>query len=108
MYNFPQEHWVHLRTTNPIESILVGVRLRADVTKRQANRANALYLLFKVARRLLEHWRWITAADLYQLVLDGKRFTDGRRVEPAAAYQTGGRDDGWRSRYPSGAGARGA
>ncbi len=85
LYNFPQEHWVHLRTTNPIESILVGVRLRADVRKRQANHVNTLYLLFKVVPRLSEHWRWITAADLCQFVLDGKRFTDGRLVEPVAA-----------------------
>ncbi len=84
-YDFPQEHWVHLRTTNPIESIFAGVRLRTDVTKRQANRENALYLVFKVIGRLSDHWRKITGANLCQLVLEGKRFADGRLVDTIAA-----------------------
>ena len=84
-YDFPQEHWVHLRTTNPIESIFAGVRLRTDVTKRLPNRDNALYPIFKVVGRLSQHWRKITGANLCQLVLDGKRFADGKLVEAAAA-----------------------
>lgn len=84
-YDFPQEHWVHLRTSNPIESIFAGVRLRTDVTKRLPNRENALYLIFKVIGRLSQHWRKITGANLCQLVLDGKRFADGKLVEVVAA-----------------------
>ena len=84
-YDFPQEHWSHLRTTNPIESVFAGVRLRTNVTKRLPNRDNALYLVFKVVNRLSEHWRRITGTNLCQLVLDGKRFVDGKLIEAAAA-----------------------
>ena len=41
-YDFPREHWVHLRTTNPIESVFAGTRLRTNVAKRHPNRENAL------------------------------------------------------------------
>jgi hypothetical protein len=47
-YDFPAEHWIHLRTSNPIESLFAGVRLRTDVAKRMRRRENALYLVFKV------------------------------------------------------------
>jgi len=84
-YDFPQEHWIHLRTTNPIESIFAGVRLRTDVAKRLPNRDNALYLVFKLVRRLSQNWRRITGCNLCQLVLEGKRFVDGRLAEGLAA-----------------------
>lgn len=84
-YEFPEEHWVHLRTTNPIESVFAGVRLRTDVTKRLPNRENALYLVFKVVQRLSRNWRRIGGANLCQLVLDEKRFADGKLVEAVAA-----------------------
>jgi putative transposase len=48
-YDFPAEHWIHLRTSNPIESLFAGVRLRTNVAKRMRRRENALYLVFKVA-----------------------------------------------------------
>jgi transposase-like protein len=51
-YHFPKEHWVHLRTSNPIESIFSGVRLRTDATRRMRPRDNVLYLVFKVVERL--------------------------------------------------------
>ena len=56
-YDFPTEHWVHLRTTNPLESVFSGVRLRTDVAKRMKRRDSALYLVFKVALRLSERWK---------------------------------------------------
>ncbi len=67
-YDFPKEHWVHLRTTNPIESIFAGVRLRTDVTKRLPNRENARYLVFKVIERLSQNWMGITAGSLCRFV----------------------------------------
>jgi putative transposase len=76
-YDFPQEHWLHLRTTNPIESIFAGVRLRTDVTKRAPNRENAQYLVFQLIERLSRNWRRITGSNLCQLVLSGRRFADG-------------------------------
>ena len=84
-YDFPQEHWLHLRTTNPIESIFSGVRLRTDVTKHLPNRDNALYLVFKIVERLSQHWRRVGGSNLCSLVLEGKRFVDGRLVEAATA-----------------------
>lgn len=84
-YDFPQEHWVHLRTTNPIESIFAGVRLRTDVAKRAPNRENAQYLVFKLIERLSQNWRRITGANLCQLVLSGRRFVDGQIMDLEAA-----------------------
>jgi putative transposase len=84
-YEFPEEHWVHLRTTNPIESVFAGVRLRTDVTKRLPNRENALYLVFKVVQRLSQNWRRITGANLCRLVLDERPFIDGKLLEELAA-----------------------
>jgi hypothetical protein len=59
--DFPEEHWVHLRTSNPIESIFAGVRLRTDASKRLKVRENALYLVFKLVLRLSLNWRGINA-----------------------------------------------
>lgn len=84
-YDFPQEHWLHLRTTNPIESIFSGVRLRTNVTKRLPNADNALYLVFKVVERLSQHWRKITGSNLCQLVLADVRFVDGQIANDRAA-----------------------
>ena len=84
-YDFPQEHWIHLRTTNPIESIFAGVRLRTDVTKHAPNRESLHYLIFKVIGRLSQNWRRITSSNLCQLVLSGRSFRDGQLVEVDAA-----------------------
>jgi putative transposase len=85
-YDFPQEHWIHLRTTNPIESIFAGVRLRTDVTKRAPNRENAQYLVFQLIERLSQNWRRISGSNLTELLLRGERFVDGKLfVEPQAA-----------------------
>ena len=78
-YDFPQEHWLHLRTTNAIESVFAGVRLRTDVAKRMGKRENALYLVFKVVERLGRNWRALNGGRLVMsLVLAGTRFINGR------------------------------
>ena len=77
-YDFPQEHWIHLRTSNPIESVFSGVRLRTDVAKRMRVRENVLYLVFKLAVRLSTNWRGINAPNQLDLLLAGHRFVDGR------------------------------
>lgn len=84
-YDFPQEHWQHLRTTNPIESIFAGVRLRTNVAKRLPNVSNAVCLVFKIIQRLAQHWRKITGSNLCGLVLAGVRFVDGQMAQPLAA-----------------------
>lgn len=77
-YDFPAEHARHLRTSNPIESVFAGVRLRTNVAKRARVRENALYLVFKIVERLGTHWRVLNGgATLMGLVIAGERFVDG-------------------------------
>ena len=84
-YDFPQEHWQHLRTSNPIESVFAGVRLRTNVTKRLPNVNNAVSLVFKIVQRLAQHWRKITGSNLCGLVLAGVRFVDGQMAQSMPA-----------------------
>jgi transposase-like protein len=84
-YDFPQEHWLHLRTSNPIESIFAGVRLRTDASKRLRVRENALYLVFKLILRLSTNWRGINAPNQLRLLLAGRRFQDGKLVLDGSA-----------------------
>jgi transposase-like protein len=77
-YHYPREHWIHLRTTNPLESIFSGVRLRTNAAKRLRRRDNALYLVFKIVERLSRHWRPLNGGvNLMTLVLEGETFKDG-------------------------------
>lgn len=78
-YQFPQAHWKHLRTTNPIESVFAGVRLRTNVAKRMRTQETALYLVFKLIERLSGRWRVLNAPDLVPLVVEGHVFKDGTR-----------------------------
>jgi putative transposase len=84
-YRFPKEHWIHLRTSNPIESLFSGVRLRTDATKRMRTREAALYLVFKIVERLGRNWRALNGGEnLMTLVLEGCVFKDGiRQPRPA-------------------------
>lgn len=81
-YDFPQEHWLHIRTTNPLESVFSGVRLRTDVAKRARKRENALYLVYKIVKRLSHNWRGLNGGpSLMQMVAAGAVFKDGVLVE---------------------------
>ena len=81
-YDLPAEHWRHIRTSNVVESVFAGARLRTDVTKRTRNRENALYLVSKIAERLSGSWRQLNGgATLMTLLLTGARFEDGVLVE---------------------------
>jgi transposase-like protein len=79
-YDFPEEHWVHLRTSNPIESIFAGVRLRTNASKRLRAPESALYLVFKLVLRLSLNWRGINAPNQLRLLLAGHHFRDGQLV----------------------------
>lgn len=84
--DFPTERWVHLRTSNPLESGFAGVRLRTDATKRMRSRETTLYLIFKLVQRLGERWRALNGrATLMELVLEGTVFSDGKRASRPAA-----------------------
>ena len=81
-YDYPAEHHIHLRTSNVVESIFAGVRLRTTVAKRARVRENALYLVFKIVERLATHWRQLNGgATIMTLLLAGAVFRDGVLVE---------------------------
>jgi putative transposase len=80
-YDFPAEHWVHLRTTNPIESTFSTVKLRAKVTRGAGSPAAALAMVFKLVESAQARWRAITGAHLVPLVRAGAQFTNGVLVE---------------------------
>jgi len=63
-YDFPKEHWKHIRTTNPLESIFAGVRLRSNVTKRFRKPRTALYMVFKLIERLSINWKAMKGKEL--------------------------------------------
>lgn len=88
-YDYPAEHWRHLRTSNVVESVFAGVRLRTTVAKRARVRENALYLVFKIVGRLAGSWRQLNGgATLMTLLLTGARFRDGILVEHPARRET--------------------
>ncbi|MFF0109599.1 IS256 family transposase [Streptomyces hirsutus] len=85
-YDFPAEHWIHLRTTNPIESTFATVRLRTKVTRGAGSRAAALAMVFKLVESAQARWRSVNAPHLVALVRAGARFDRGQLVEhPATA-----------------------
>lgn len=77
-FDFPEEHWVHIKTSNPIESIFDGVKTRTNATKRMHKRENALYLTFKLVCRLSTTWRPINGVNQLALLLAGHRYIDGK------------------------------
>jgi putative transposase len=91
-YDYPAEHWVHLRTTNPIESTFATVRHRTKVTKGPGSRAAGLAMAFKLIESAQDRWRAVNAPHLVALVRAGATFINGKLIErpgedapPAAA-----------------------
>ncbi|QRX89924.1 IS256 family transposase [Streptomyces noursei] len=80
-YGFPAEHWIHLRTTNPIESTFSTVRLRTKVTHGAGSRGAALAMVFKLVESAQQRWRAVDAPHLVALVRAGARFERGQLVE---------------------------
>ena len=80
-FEFPAEHWKHLRTTNPIESAFATVRLRQRVTKGAGNRTKGLMMAFKLLAMAQLRWRKLNGAHLLPLVRAGIEFKDGIPVE---------------------------
>ncbi len=90
-YDYPAEHWVHLRTTNPIESTFATVRLRQRVTKGPGSRAAGIAMAFKLIESAQTRWRAVNAPHLVALVRAGATFENGVLVE-RPADQEGGED----------------
>jgi putative transposase len=90
-YDYPAEHWIHLRTTNPIESTFATVRLRTRVTKGPGNRAAGVAMAFKLIESAEQRWRMVNAPHLVALVRAGATFVNGNLVErPDDQDQQGG------------------
>ena len=79
-YDFPAEHWRHLRTTNPIESSFATVKLRTRVTKGAGSKAAALAMAYELLITAQERWRRFNGHELITDVLDGAKFKDGVKV----------------------------
>jgi len=82
-YDYPAEHWVHLRTTNPIESTFATVRHRTKVTKGPGSRAAGLAMAFKLIEAAQDRWRAVNAPHLVALVRAGATFINGKLAERA-------------------------
>jgi putative transposase len=80
-YDFPAEHWIHLRTTNPIESTFATVRHRTKVTKGPGSKAAGLAMAYKLIEAAQTRWRAVNAPHLVALVRAGARFERGKLVE---------------------------
>lgn len=84
-YDFPAIHWIHIRTTNPIESTFATVRLRTTKTKGCGSRIATLTMVFKLTMEDSKTWKKLKGHKLILLVLENKKFVDGELVEEVAA-----------------------
>jgi transposase-like protein len=84
-YDFPAEHWKHIRTTNPIESTFATVRLRTKRTKGCGSRIATLTMVYKLMLEAEKRWQRIRGYKLIPLVMKGVKFKDGERVEEEVA-----------------------
>jgi putative transposase len=80
-FDFPAEHWLHLRTTNPIESTFSPVRARTRVTKGPGSKDAGLAMVFKLLEAAEQRWRAVNGPHLVALVRAGAKFEKGRLVE---------------------------
>jgi putative transposase len=84
-YDFPAEHWKHLRTTNPIESTFATVRLRHRRTKGSGSRAACLTMVYKLMQSAAKRWRLLNGSQLLDDVIQGVQFIDGIKPQQDAA-----------------------
>src|SRR3954453_8144398 len=83
-YGLPAEHWRHIRTTNPIESVFATVRLRHTKTKGSGSRSACLTMVYKLMDSASKKWRGLNGLTLLPRGVKGTVFTDGVRKQPAA------------------------
>jgi transposase-like protein len=82
-YDFPAEHWIHIRTTNPIESTFATVRLRTRRTKGCGSRKATLTMVFRLTQCAEQHWRALNGSHLLNDIIRGIQFVDGLRKDAA-------------------------
>ena len=80
-FDFPAEHWLHLTTTNPLESTFATVRLRTKVNKGPGSKAAGLAMAFKLIESAQDRWRAVNGSHLVALVRAGAVFRNGALVE---------------------------
>jgi len=80
-YNFPATHWIHIRTTNPIESTFATVRNRTRSTKGSGSRKTALTMIFKLCLEAEKTWHKLKGYKLISHVMNNKKFKDGELVD---------------------------
>ncbi len=80
-YDYPAQHWRHLRTTNPIESVFALVRARTDITKGPGSRQAGLAMIYKLMEAAEGRWRKLTGPHLVALVRAGASFKNGELIE---------------------------
>jgi len=76
-YDFPASHWIHIRTTNPIESTFATVRLRTNRTRGCCSRKTTLTMVYKLSKEAQKRWRKLKGHNIIPLVLEGVTFVDG-------------------------------
>ena len=84
-YDFPAEHWKHVRTTNPIESTFATVRLRTYRTKGCLSRKTAMAMVFKLCQCAQRKWRKLDGSNHLAEIIRGVKFVNGERQDRAAA-----------------------
>jgi putative transposase len=89
-FDFPAEHWVHLETSNPIQSTFATVRLRTRVTKGPGSKAAGLAMAFKLVESAQARWRKVNAPHLVALVRAGATFRNGELIEHNHEHTGGG------------------
>ena len=80
-YDFPQAHWKHLRTTNPVESPFAAVRLRTNAAKRYKKMENATAVIWKTLLIAEQKFRRLDAPELLPEVAEGVPYVNGERAE---------------------------
>ena len=79
-YDFPAEHWVSIRTTNPIESAFATVRLRTSKTRNCGSRSTTLAMVYKLLQSAQKRWNRLKGFQLLTLVVNNVKFQDGEQV----------------------------
>ena len=85
-FNFPAEHWQHLRTTNPIESVFATVRHRTVRTRSSLSHGTALVMVFKLVMAASKTWRRLKGRNHLPKIIEGVKFTDGIEATEPTRY----------------------
>ncbi len=80
-FRFPKEHWIHIKTTNPVESPFSSIKVRLNKAKRMMNEVSALGLVFQLMLKRQAKWRRINYPELAAMVIAGVKYRDGIEIK---------------------------